>query len=329
MKSEKLLKKDKQSFVFKFQCIVQGFIMGIAELVPGVSGSTLALIMGIYDDFINLLHSISTVVKTLIEFVLRRKNKEDLKKAFLCIDFKFGFLLILGMAISIAILSRILESSIEENPQYISAIFFGMVLASIPIPFAKITKKNSLNFAIIFLTAALTFTFLGINPADTSENPSTLLLFFGGMVGVSGLILPGVSGSFILLMIGLYEYIISLISSFAEGDFSGGKILDILIFGAGLIFGFIFFVRILKYLLNHFNNKVFAFLTGLMIGSLRVLYPLFEGSFEEKDKYNFLESSNQYSTVIVILLVIFSFLGILLLSQFSKAREEVGNITVE
>src|SRR5690606_25844130 len=124
--------------MFKLKTILQGFVMGVAEIIPGVSGSTLALAMGIYDEFINLLFSVSEFIKSLFKFITRKISFADLKQSFFNIQFVFGFYLVFGMAIAIALLAGVLSGLLESNRYEVYAFFFGLVLTSIYLPYKEV-----------------------------------------------------------------------------------------------------------------------------------------------------------------------------------------------
>lgn len=256
--------------------------MGLAEAVPGVSGSTLALAMGIYERFIDFLHQISNFGKDVLKKGFYAKNWSDrrpkilglyLRDAAKKVDWGFGIMLFIGMLISIALFSSALDYLTENYNAELYAVFFGLVVASITVPYSEIKKLNLKIFLYIIASAVLTFLILGVKGSEPLENPSVLLLFFGGIVGVSGLLLPGVSGSFILLMLGIYEYVLGSVKEIIHLEITGEKIIGIFVFIIGLIFGFVFFVRLLKFLLANYKDALMAVLIGIMIGSLRVISP--------------------------------------------------------
>ena len=262
--------------------IFQGMIMGIAEVIPGVSGSTLALVMGIYYKFIDLLHQVSEFGKELLKLLLGKSSRVSLWKKFVLIDFKFGIQLVIGMAISVALFSHLISDLLDSSPQYVYAFFFGLIIASIPIPWNEMTRHTYREYLIVGVSFVSTFILLGLTPTETKEDPSLLLLLFGGIVGISGMVLPGVSGSFILLTLGLYDYIIGMIKDLTRLGISSQQLLHLATFGAGLVIGFIGFVRILKWALKNYPSELLAALIGLMLASLRVLWPFLELSDGER-----------------------------------------------
>ncbi len=256
--------------------LLQGMLMGVAEIIPGVSGSTLALIMGIYERFIDLLHNASQFLQTLVKFVARRSSLKDLKGKFLSIDWQFGTILVVGMLIAIAISSSIIEYAIVEVPHYLLAVFAGLIVASIAVPWRQIKNLNLNTFLLAIVSTIVVFVILGLRPVEAIESPTYLALFLGGIVGITGMVLPGVSGSFILLLLGLYEFITGSIKELTQLQFNMEKILGLMIFVLGLIFGFVSSVKLLKVLLERWRDELMAIITGLMVGSLRVLWPFID-----------------------------------------------------
>ena len=245
--------------------------MGTAEIIPGVSGSTLALAMGIYERFIGFLNNISELAKISLLITFNKRKVSDFKKKFKESDMTFGLTLVGGMFLAVVLLSHIVTILLEDYRSPTYGYFFGLVFASAFIPWNKIEKKTLLTYGLFAFSTAMTYYLLGLTEGQDLSNPSILLLFIGGVVGVSGLLLPGVSGSFVLLIIGIYEYIINSVKSVSNGDLNSDLFVRISVFIFGLATGLIFFVRLLRYLLKNFHGPVFAVLTGIMIGSLRVL----------------------------------------------------------
>lgn len=297
--------------------------MGIAEILPGVSGSTFALIMGIYDDFIHFLHDISDIGKELVSCLLGKRSMKSVWKKVKLVEWKFGVLLGVGMLISIGVLSNIVGGLLENYPQYVSAFFFGLVLASVSIPWNEMTQKNLKHYVIIAVVALVTFLLLGINPANVQTSPSFLMLFFGGVVGISGMVLPGISGSFILLLLGLYEYIIGIVKGLTRLNVTTGELLGLAVFSFGLIVGFVVFVRFLKKGLDIFPNELMAVLVGLMFGSLRALYPFFvEDTAAERTRTLVSPLELSAAKTLIIILVALLAIGVVVILNFTTDREQ-------
>jgi putative membrane protein len=229
--------------------------------------------MGIYDKFIDLLHAISSLAKEFIKLFIGKSNFAGVRSSFKAINWRFGGLLLLGMLIAIALLANVIEVLLDNYPQYVFAVFFGLILASIPIPWYEMKARGAEHMVVIALVTLATFLILGTKPVSAMESPAPLLLFFGGVVAISGMVLPGVSGSFLLLLLGLYDHIISLVKQLTQLALSGEGVLELAVFLLGLLVGFLVFVRILKKALENYRSVLMAVLIGLMIGSLRVLWP--------------------------------------------------------
>ncbi len=255
--------------------------MGIAEIIPGVSGSTIALIVGIYKDFISLLHQISDLVKEIFKLLFFKSSIKECVKTFKKINFRFAFLLFFGMLIAIALLSNVVSYLLGYHELYVMAFFFGLVLASITIPWGEIKEKTTKEFLIAGITAIIIFFALSLNPLEFEYAPSAWYFLLAGALGICAMVLPGVSGSFIFLMVGVYEYIIPFLSNMTRLNFDSSELIKLLGLIVGMFCGFVFFVRALKHALVNHSEKIFAFLTGLMIASLRVLWPFEMGRVDE------------------------------------------------
>ncbi len=247
-------KKNKsQSMVRVF---LTGFMMGAADIVPGVSGGTIAFIFGIYEKLVE-------TIKVLSGEFLRTALKFELKKAWQMIPFAFILPLGLGLLTAVVGLSSILEHAFDTYPEYIWSYFFGLVLVSIWIVAQRIQDWNTRVKLSIGAGAVFAFLLVGITPVNTA---ATLPAFFvSGMVAICAMILPGVSGSFLLVMMGKYQQILSAVNN--------REYLVLAAVGLGAVVGLAVFSRVLKFLFDRYHDTVVAVLLGFMVGSLRKIWP--------------------------------------------------------
>lgn len=236
---------------------LKGISMGAADVVPGVSGGTIAFISGIYEE---LLTSISSINLELIG-VLR---KQGIKAAWSQVNGNFLLALFAGIFISIVSLAKVIESLLENHPILIWSFFLGLVLASIIYVAKQITKWNFGSIFLMLLGASIAYYITTLNPL-MSENSSSWFLFLAGAIAICAMILPGISGSFILVLLGAYKPVLNAVNS---KDF-----LNISIFMIGAIVGLLSFSRILKWLFKNYKNYTLAILTGFIIGSLNKIWP--------------------------------------------------------
>ncbi len=251
--------------------VLQGMAMGAAQVIPGISGATIALIFGIYDLFIELLYGFSQIVKEMAAFCIGRSSWSRLKNSFTAIPWKFGVFLVIGMGLAILGLAGVLEVALDQYPRYVYGYFFGLVLASLSIPWLQIPKAGIKHYLILVASSVVFWVVLGLKPAGPIEDPSLLTLAGGGALAISGMVLPGISGSLILLVMGLYDAVISDVRAIADLDTS--VLPSLAAFMVGIIGGFVVFIRLLKRALVSFGGVLMAFLTGLLVASLRVMWP--------------------------------------------------------
>lgn len=234
----------------------KGFCMGASDVVPGVSGGTMALILGIYEE---LIQSIKAFDWDCLRLVLRGRFSQLLDKV------PFGFLLPLGVGILTAIftLARGLSWLLNEYPVAIWSFFFGLVLASAFVVGRRIDKwKWSTLFGIVF-SAIAAYILVGLVPINTPETLS--FIYLCGAVAICAMILPGISGSFVLVLLGKYHFVLEAVGRL--------DLLVLAVFTAGTATGILLFVRLLSWLLKQYHQITMAGLTGLMIGSLRKIWP--------------------------------------------------------
>lgn len=239
-----------------FVLAAKGMGMGAADVVPGVSGGTIAFIVGIYDELLNTIKSIN--IKNL-----RLLLKGDLKAFFTATNAYFLIAILAGIAISILSLAKLITYLLDAHPVLVWSFFFGLVLASAWFVSKEITRWNFSNIILFIAGTILAFYITMATPAETSSHP--LFIFVCGAVAICAMILPGISGSFILVLMGKYYYIMEAIKNI--------DITTILIFGAGAFVGITSFSRILSYALSYARNATLAVLSGFMLGSLNKVWP--------------------------------------------------------
>ena len=239
--------------------VLRGVLMGSADVVPGVSGGTIALIVGIYRELVTTVRTAAAAAGHLLRF-----RWPLALAAFKSIDWWFIGPLLLGIAAAILTLARVIETMLHDYPIGTSAFFFGLVAGTIPIAWSYLRDPGVRHLGIAAIAAVATFVVLGFR-GDAVSDPSPALVFGAGAVAICAMILPGISGSLILLMIGLYDRVIA-----ALNDRDIGLIAT---FAAGAIIGLALFSTLLDYLLRRYHDLVMAALVGLLLGSLRVLWP--------------------------------------------------------
>lgn len=237
--------------------MLKGMAMGAADVVPGVSGGTIAFISGIYEE---LLSSISNVNLSLFKTL----KKDGLKDAWKQLNGNFLASLFIGIFISIVSLAKVISWLLVSHPILLWSFFFGLVLASVIYIAKQITRWNYIAVVSLFFGAVLAYYITTLNPM-VSENSSTLFMFFAGAIAICAMILPGISGSFILVLLGAYKPVLAAINN---RDFT-----TIAAVGLGAILGLLSFSRILKYLFANYKNYTLAVLTGFIIGSLNKIWP--------------------------------------------------------
>lgn len=237
--------------------------MGIAEAIPGVSGGTIAFITGIYE---RLLQAINHILDPKAITTLR---KEGLLAAWKHIDGNFLVMLVGGMAAGLITATFTITSLLEKYPPAVWAFFFGLIVASAIYIGKQVGKWTALEIVLFILGAVFAYGLTVLNPLGGSHSP--LFVFLAGAVAISALILPGISGSFILVLLGMYTVIFGSLRSLLSGDTS--QLTTVLAFGLGCLAGLAVFSRVLTYTFKKFPHPTFALLTGFMLGSLNKLWP--------------------------------------------------------
>ncbi len=235
---------------------LKGMAMGAADVVPGVSGGTIAFISGIYEELISSISNIGPgLFKTL--------RKEGVSATWKAVNANFLLAVFIGIAISIISLAKIISWLLVNEPVLLWSFFFGLVLASVFFV-AKGIKRWSIAVIVMFAGgAALAYYITSLPPSD---NTGTLpYLFLSGALAVCAMILPGISGAFILVLLGSYKTVLDAVH---ERNF-----LIIATVGIGAVFGLLSFARLLKWMFGHYKNMTLSLLTGFILGSLNKIWP--------------------------------------------------------
>lgn len=238
-----------------FLLYAKGIAMGAADVVPGVSGGTIAFISGIYDE---LLRSIASVPEALMQLV-----RGQIKAAWQTANATFLLVLLAGILTSILSLARLITYLLAHHPVPVWSFFFGLILVSVYLVGRDIGRWNWSRCLSFLLGLAFAYWITVAAPIQWGSDPLTL--FFAGAIAICAMILPGISGSFILLLLGLYATVLGAVKSL--------DLAVLAVFAAGCLVGLLSFARLLSWMLSHWRDLTLAFLTGLMLGSLNKVWP--------------------------------------------------------
>lgn len=243
--------------MFKLGVFLRGIAMGAADVIPGVSGGTIAFITGIYEELIDTIQRFDLSI-------LKRLKEEGFLKTWDYINGSFLFSLILGILLSIFTLASLVTYLLATFPILVSAFFFGLILASAIYIGNQVSHWNWVVIFILFLGIAAAFAISFVTPASGAE-PSFLYLTMCGAFAICAMILPGISGAFILLLLGQYTTILQAVKTI--------QISTLIPVAIGAIIGLISFSKLLKYLFHQWKNQTLAVLTGFVIGALYKVWP--------------------------------------------------------
>jgi putative membrane protein len=239
--------------------------MGAADIVPGVSGGTVALVLGHYQRLVTAISHIDRDAARMI-------GQCDWRKAWEHFDGRFLLFLGIGIGSGIVGLASLMHWLLENRFSETMAVFFGLVLASGWIVGRMVGRWSLSTITATLLGAGLAWGISSLTPV--SADPSYPYLYFCAMIAICAMILPGISGSFVLLLLGVYHPVTGMIRQVAHLEISIPTLTSLTIFGLGCVTGLGIFTRVLRYLLEHYHNITFAMLLGLMLGSLKKIWPL-------------------------------------------------------
>lgn len=254
----------------KITLFFKGFAMGIADIIPGVSGGTIAFITGIYEELVATIHNFNLKFFTVL-------RKEGFVAAWRLYNLSFLLTLILGIVTGFLLLARWVTYLLENHPVLIYSFIFGLVAFSVLFVSKQIKKWNFINLAGILIFMVLGYAITVIEPGRAPD--SYWYLFFSGAIAIIAMILPGISGSFILILLGSYIAVLTTLNDFTQSiinrDFAVliTSLLKLLVFVGGILVGIKIFSGILTWLFSKHKDLVLAILTGLMIGAMNKIWP--------------------------------------------------------
>jgi putative membrane protein len=235
---------------------LKGMAMGAADVVPGVSGGTIAFITGIYEELLNTINSVNlSLLTTLL--------KQGLKAAWKQVNGGFLLVLLTGIAISVISLAKVFSWLLKEHPDLLWSFFFGLVAASIWMVIKQVKKKTIGGIAAFIIGAAAAYL---VTEIPVSDGPKEYwFIFVSGVLAICAMILPGISGSFILLLLGMYEFVLDAVNN---------RDLAVLgILAAGSAVGLLSFARVLSFLFKRFHDLTVMAMAGFLLGSLNEIWP--------------------------------------------------------
>ncbi len=239
--------------------VLRGFTMGAADIVPGVSGGTIALIFGIYAQLLNNVRMGARALGSFAKFNIT-DGLDRLKK----IEWVFIVPLAVGLLAAIGLLSSLIERLLQDRPEEMAGLFFGLVVASLVIAWQMIRQQDNTHLVTAAVVGIVAFFLLGFQ-SGPQTNPPVWAYFLAGSIAICATILPGISGSFILLMMGMYAAVLK--------DVHDLQVVNLLALVVGMGVGLSIFSTGLGWMLDNYHDLLLAALVGLMLGSLRVLWP--------------------------------------------------------
>ncbi len=235
---------------------LRGVCMGAADVVPGVSGGTIAFVTGIYEE---LIYSIRSVDRRFVRLLLALRLREALNR----VPWRFLGPVLVGILLAVVSLARGIQWMLHHRPELIWAFFFGLVVASVFVVRKRVVAWRGSTWIAVFAAGLLFYVVVGLVPVKTPDSPWFLLLC--GVIAISAMILPGISGSFILVLLGKYEYLLTALNN--------RDLFPIVLFTAGAAIGILSVARVLAWIFRRHHDLTVATLTGFMAGSLRKIWP--------------------------------------------------------
>ena len=239
--------------------VVRGVLMGAADVVPGVSGGTVALLLGIYARLIDTVRAGAGVLGALV-----RSRWGEARNRLRRFDWWFAVPLVVGIGAAVVGLASVIDDLLADEPEAMAGLFFGLVGASVVVAWRLLERPGAGLALVALAVGGLFFGLLGIQSGPVAD-PSALALFGAGVVAVCAMLLPGISGAFILLMLGVYPAVIGAVDDRSWADLAA--------VGAGAVLGLALFSNLISQVLARWHDPTLSVMVGLLLGSLRVLWP--------------------------------------------------------
>lgn len=248
----------------------RGILMGAADIVPGVSGGTIALVLGIYERLVRSVRAGSSALGHLL-----RGDISGFGRWFRAVEWAFILPLAAGILLAVLSLASVLESLLHDHPEEMAGLFTGLIAGSVVIAWPLVSRWTSSRYAIMAVVAVGVFLLLGLRGGTTEDtvsqvvDPTMVAFFVAGAIAICAMILPGVSGSFLLVLLGMYGPVLDAVNDREYATLG--------VFVIGTVTGLALFSQLLNWALEHHHDSVMAALIGLMAGSLRILWPWPDG----------------------------------------------------
>ena len=247
----------------KLILVIKGFFFGIANIIPGVSGGTIAITMGVYEEMIDIISHFFKDLKKSLNFII-----------------PFG----IGAVLSILVMSKLISFCLDKYPFPTTLFFMGLIIGGIPLLTKKVksSKIKPINIILFILTFSLIIGMAFMKEGNNVVSLSNMnigmyiILFLVGMVAAATMVIPGVSGSFVLMLLGFYKPIVNTISKLTDFSLLGNNLAILIPFGLGIIIGIVLVAKVLEYLFNHYETSTYYAILGFIIASIFTLgYSLF------------------------------------------------------
>ncbi len=291
--------------------VVRGFAMGAGNIVPGVSGGTIALVFGIYE---RLIASVRAGSKALT--LLARGDTAGFRDWMRAVEWSFLIPLGIGMLVSVVALASLLQTYLEQQPEHMAALFTGLVVGSVVVAWWLLRRPGAIHLVVIVAVGVVTFLLLGIRGGADEESvgqavdPSLWAFFIAGLIAISAMILPGISGSFLLVIMGMYAPVLAAVTD--------RQVVELGVFMVGAVVGLAALSQILHAALQRWHDLVLAALIGLMAGSVRVLWP-WPGGVDSIELG--LPGGDVVDTIASLAVAVAAFLLVLVVARYAQALE--------
>ncbi|WP_430591380.1 DUF368 domain-containing protein [Humidisolicoccus flavus] len=290
--------------------VLRGAMMGAVEAVPGVSSGTIAMLVGVYETLIDSAGNLVRGLVLLVVDPLRRRGTSRAKAHLQQVEWNVIIPLLVGMVAAALLAIRIIAPLVENYPVQSRALFAGLILVSLIVPARMVGGWGIREILLVIPAAVVGFVLTGL-PSTSQSDPSLWLVFIVAAVAICALVIPGTSGSLVLVVVGLYEPTLRAVN---ERNFA-----YIAVFAAGAILGLGSFVQVLRWLLKHRRKISLAIMTGLMAGSLRALWPW------QDESRGLLAPSTDIGPAILFFVVGIAFVGAILIAESALVRRRLAS----
>lgn len=252
---------------------IAGTLLAIGRILPGVSLQTAAVVSGTYNEIVSFLFRLSAYGKAVVLYLFARRTRQETVVAFHAVPWQFGLPVVVGATVVLTLTTKVVPNIYADYATQISAVAFGVVIASLIIPFQEMQQKTWDKYLLVVITAASFWLLFGVHAPITSTSPALYSFFIGGILTAGASLLPGVPVVFPSIALGIYPLLLKTLNSLRTVENALYSFSALLLFGVGYVLGLLIFIKLITHTMERYKSHFLAFVAGLLLASIRLVWP--------------------------------------------------------